>query len=167
MLVVTTPTPEQTRDLGACLGQLLSSGDLVLLHGDLGAGKTTFTQGVARGLGVVTFVQSPTFTLVHEHLGATSQEQPVTLFHLDLYRLAKEEELESFGFADYLTPTGGITIIEWPELARDALPESFLLVQLEATGEASRRITFQAVPPDGKYANHVARLDPANSPIRE
>jgi len=145
---------------------LLSSGDLVLLHGDLGAGKTTFTQGVARGLGVVTFVQSPTFTLVREHLGATSEGQPVTFFHLDLYRLAEDEDdLESFGFADYLTPNDGITCIEWPERARDALPEAFLLVRLEASGEMSRRITFQAVPPEGKYANLVARLNQRKYPI--
>ncbi len=158
MGVITTRTAEQTRALGAFLGQLLAPGDLVLLHGDLGTGKTTFSQGVARGLRVATHVQSPTFTLVSEHAGVTAHGQPITLYHLDLYRLENEVELASFGFADYLTPVDGITLIEWPERARDTLPKEFLLVRIESEVEATRQITIQAVPQEGRYAKVVARL---------
>ncbi len=158
MRVITTTTAEQTRALGAILGQHLASGDLVLLHGDLGAGKTTFSQGVARGLGVATLVQSPTFTLVSEHPGQTSQGHAITFYHLDLYRLTSADELESFGFADYLAPLDGVTLIEWPERARDTLPEAFLLVRIEHEGEATRRISIKPVPQEGRYAKVVAHL---------
>jgi tRNA threonylcarbamoyladenosine biosynthesis protein TsaE len=149
---------ERTRAIGTAIGRLLRPGDVILLHGDLGAGKTTLAQGVARGLGVNEPVQSPTFTLVAEHRGRTAAGHPVRLYHLDLYRLTDEHELGSFGYGDYLAPTDGITVIEWPERAGTWLPERYLLVRLEVAGPDRRRIVIEAVPPDPAIARVLAQL---------
>ena len=149
---------EQTREIGARLGRRLRPGDLVLLHGDLGAGKTTLAQGIARGLGVEGYVQSPTFTLVNEHEGCAAGGAAVTLYHLDLYRLAGEEDLESFGFDDYLAPPDGVSLIEWPERAVGRLPDTYLLVRLEPLAEGKRRLLIEPVPPAGRYAAWLAEL---------
>lgn len=149
---------EQTREIGAALGRLLHSGDVILLHGDLGAGKTTLAQGVARGLSVNEPVQSPTFTLVAEHRGRTAAGHPVRLYHLDLYRLTDEHELGSFGYGDYLAPTDGITVVEWPERAGTWLPDRYLLVRLEVAGPDRRRIAIEAVPPDPSLVRALAQL---------
>ncbi len=149
---------QQTRDVGEYLGRWLRRGDVVLLHGDLGAGKTTLVQGIARGLGVDDYVQSPTFSLVHEHEGYDGDGKPVRLYHLDLYRLSGETELDSFGFDDYLVPTDGISLIEWPERAVDRLPDRYLLVRLEHHGEDQRRLTIEGVPPDGTLRARLETL---------
>ncbi|MGH2561228.1 MAG: tRNA (adenosine(37)-N6)-threonylcarbamoyltransferase complex ATPase subunit type 1 TsaE, partial [Thermomicrobiales bacterium] len=130
-VVVVSQGPDETREIGERLGRLLQRGDVVLLHGDLGSGKTTLTQGIARGLGIHDYVQSPTFTLVAEHEGRGADAAPVRLYHLDLYRLADELELESFGFDQYLAPVDGVTVIEWPERAGDWLPDRYILVRLQ------------------------------------
>ena len=143
---------EQTREIGAPIGRRLRAGDLVLLHGDLGAGKTTLAQGIARGLGVADYVQSPTFTLVNEHEGRTADGWPIVLYHLDLYRLAGDEDLDSFGFDDYLTPVDGVSLIEWPERAATHLSDSYLLVRLEVLGEGKRRLLIEPVPAGAGYA---------------
>ena len=153
MLALTSESPEQTREIGSHFGQVVRVGDLVLLHGDLGAGKTTFTQGLARGLGVEEYVQSPTFTLVNEHDGTL-----LRLYHLDLYRLAGEADLESFGFEQYLAPVDGVALVEWPERAAAVLPEEYLLVQLAPVGVDARRITIEAVPREGMYAQRLDAL---------
>ena len=149
---------EQTREIGARLGRRLRAGDLVLLHGDLGAGKTTLAQGIARGLGVEGYVQSPTFTLVNEHEGRTVDGRTARLYHLDLYRLAGEEDLESFGFDDYLAPADAVSLVEWPERAADRLPDTYLLVRLEPLAEGKRRLLIEPVPPAGRYAAWLAEV---------
>lgn len=118
----------------------LRAGDVVLLHGDLGAGKTTLTQGIAQGLGIDDTVQSPTFTLVQEHRGARHM-----LYHLDLYRLDDPSELEGMGFETYLDPPDGVSVIEWPERAGDCLPDAFWLVQIDHLGGNSRRVALSRV----------------------
>ncbi len=132
----------ETRAFGARLAQQLRVGDVVLLHGDLGAGKTTLTQGLAQGLGITEPVQSPTFTLVAEHVGFTADGGPVRLYHLDLYRLGGEEDLDDIGFDDLLAPADGISVIEWPERAGTWLPERYILVTIEPIREATRRLTL-------------------------
>ena len=149
---------ESTRGIGASLGRVARPGDLILLHGDLGAGKTTLAQGIARGLGVTDYVQSPTFTLVAEHEGRTALGQPVLLYHLDLYRLAGDDELDSFGFEDYLSPVDGVSVVEWPERAAKRIPSEYLLVRLENLGVDQRRLLIEAVPTDGPYAERVTAL---------
>jgi tRNA threonylcarbamoyladenosine biosynthesis protein TsaE len=145
----------ETRDFGATLGRLLRPGDVVLLHGDLGAGKTTLTQGIAQGLGVHEPIQSPTFTLVAEHTGETAEGEPINLYHLDLYRLAGEDDLDSFGWEQFLAPSDGISVVEWPERAGTWLPEDYLLVRLEPEGADRRRVTIEAIPANGRFASVV------------
>jgi tRNA threonylcarbamoyladenosine biosynthesis protein TsaE len=156
--VVMSRGAERTREIGALLGRRARVGDVILLHGDLGAGKTTLAQGIGEGLSVGDGVRSPTFTLVAEHDGRTADGEPMRLYHLDLYRLAGAEDLDSFGFDAYLAPVDGITVIEWPERAGDALPAAYLLVTLEAVGDDTRRLRIRAVPADGPYAARVATL---------
>ncbi|HVL23299.1 MAG TPA: tRNA (adenosine(37)-N6)-threonylcarbamoyltransferase complex ATPase subunit type 1 TsaE [Thermomicrobiales bacterium] len=134
-------------DYGQRFARELRAGDVVLLHGDLGAGKTTLTQGIAAGLGVPEAVQSPTFTLVGEHRGVA-----LTLHHLDLYRLDDPSELESFGYETYLAPEDGVSVIEWPERAGDWLPDAFWLVQIAHLGGDRRLVTRRYVGNTGKDA---------------
>lgn len=118
---------EAMRELGREIGGTLRAGDVVLLHGDLGAGKTTLTQGIAAGLGVDGLIQSPTFTLVTEHPATLATGEDVTLYHLDLYRLDDPEELGDIGWEEMIAPAHGVTVVEWPERAgrsRGARPRS-------------------------------------------
>jgi tRNA threonylcarbamoyladenosine biosynthesis protein TsaE len=154
-LSVVTSSMDETRAWGATLGRMLPLGSVVLLHGDLGAGKTTLTQGIALGLGITEPIQSPTFTLVSEHLGTTADGQPIRLHHLDLYRLDGEADLESFGWEQYLTPDDGISVIEWPERAGLWLPEEYLLITLDQVGPDQRRLIVEAVPTNGAMAQVV------------
>ena len=128
---------EAMQQLGRDLASRLRIGDVVMLHGDLGAGKTTFTQGVAAGLGIDSPVQSPTFTLVREH-----DARHMRMYHLDLYRLDDPAELEDIGYEVYINPQDGVSLIEWPERAGDWLPTWFLLVQIEHLGGDRRRVTM-------------------------
>lgn len=119
MYVVATETPEETGSIGECLGSLLSPGQVICLQGELGAGKTRFAQGIARGLAVMTPVTSPTFTLINEYHGRC----PV--YHMDFYRLSDPLELEDLGYAEFFYGSG-VTLIEWPERAAELLPENRL-----------------------------------------
>lgn len=131
---------EAMQVFGVAFSRRLVSGDVVLLHGDLGAGKTTLTQGIAAGLGVHGPVQSPTFTLVQEHEG-----QQLKLYHLDLYRLDEPSELESIGYETYLEPVDGVSVIEWPERAGEWLPDLFWLIEIAHLGGDRRRLTVRRV----------------------
>ena len=140
---VTVASPEQTRGIGERIGRRLRSGDVILLNGDLGAGKTTLAQGIAAGLCVTEPVQSPTFTLVAEHIGRGDNGVPLRLHHLDLYRLGDESDLESFGYEQYLEPEDGVSVIEWPERAGNWLPERFLLVRIGYQALGGRRVRVE------------------------
>jgi tRNA threonylcarbamoyladenosine biosynthesis protein TsaE len=152
-MTIVTHSADETRFLGEQLGQLLQPGDIVLLHGDLGAGKTTLTQGMAQGLGITDPVQSPTFTLVHQY-----DRDDAPFIHLDLYRLDKPDELESIGYDDLMNLDDAIVVMEWPERAGDNLPESYLLIHLEPTGPDERTLTISAYPKDGPQARIVNAL---------
>ena len=125
------------QQLGRQIAATLNVGDVLMLHGDLGAGKTTFAQGVAEGLGIDSPVQSPTFTLVREH-----QAKTMKFYHLDLYRLNEPDELEDIGYETYIEPADGVSLIEWPERAGDWLPDRFLLIQIDHLGGDRRRVTM-------------------------
>jgi len=131
-----THSPEQTEALGEALGKVLKPGAVVAYTGDLGAGKTAFTRGLAKGLGASEPVTSPTYTIVNEYLSGR-----IPLFHFDMYRLGSSEDLFDIGWEDYLE-RGGVCALEWSENVADAL-ENPIRVQLEKTGEASRRITIE------------------------
>ena len=146
-LEIISHSPAETAAIGEALAGCLQDGDVVLLHGDLGAGKTTLAKGVASALGIEDVVSSPSFALVNEY--DTGLAAAVTrLYHLDLYRLRSEDDLASIGFDDFMAPTGGITLVEWPERAVTALPERFLLVEIETVRPGSRRLRFVPIPDD-------------------
>ena len=120
----TTAGEEQTEALGFRLGQLIQPGAVIAYTGDLGAGKTAFTRGLARGLGIPDRVTSPTFTIVNEYEGGR-----LPLFHFDMYRLGSSDELFDIGWEDYLD-RGGVCAVEWSEQVDDALPPETVLVRL-------------------------------------
>jgi tRNA threonylcarbamoyladenosine biosynthesis protein TsaE len=135
-MVVITNSPQETEAVGQSLAQQLKPGTVIAYEGDLGAGKTAFTRGLARGLGATDRVTSPTYTIVNEYLSGK-----LPLFHFDMYRLGSSDELFDIGWEDYLQ-RGGICAVEWSENVRDAL-ENVLTVRIEKTGEDSRKITIE------------------------
>ena len=130
-----TSSPEQTEGVGEALAAHLHPGDVIAYYGGLGAGKTAFTRGLARGLGVCEPVTSPTYTIVNEYLSGR-----MPLFHFDMYRLSSSEELFDIGWEDYLA-RGGVCAVEWSENVDDALADA-ICVRIERTGDDSRRITI-------------------------
>ena len=131
-----TVSPQQTEQVGAALGKILPPGTILAYEGDLGAGKTAFTRGLARGLGATDMVTSPTYTIVNEYLSGR-----LPLFHFDMYRLASADDLWDIGWEDYLD-RGGICAVEWSENVEEAM-EGAIRVRIEKTGEESRRITIE------------------------
>ena len=131
-----TSSPKETEQLGAQLAARLLPGAILAYRGDLGAGKTAFTRGLARGLGIADPVTSPTYTIVNEYLGGR-----LPLFHFDMYRLTCSDDLFDIGWEDYLE-RGGICAVEWSENVADAM-EDAIYVTIEKTGEESRRITIE------------------------
>jgi tRNA threonylcarbamoyladenosine biosynthesis protein TsaE len=131
-----TNSPAQTEDLGAALAQRLSPGTVIAYRGDLGAGKTAFTRGLARGLGVTERVTSPTYTIVNEYLGGR-----LPLFHFDMYRLGSADELFDIGWEDYLE-RGGVCAVEWSENVEEAL-EDPIVITVFRLDEDTRRIVIE------------------------
>ena len=129
-----TRSEEETEALGRRLGEKLTPGSLVAYTGDLGAGKTAFTRGLARGLGVTERVTSPTFNIVNEYEGGR-----LPLFHFDLYRLGGEEELFDIGWEDYLT-RGGVCAVEWSENAEGALEKPCIRVEIRRGDREDQRM---------------------------
>ena len=131
-----TNSPEETEKVGAALGKILTAGTVLAYRGDLGAGKTAFTRGLARGLGYDEPVTSPTYTIVNEYLGGR-----LPLFHFDMYRLASSDDLWDIGWEDYLE-RGGVCAVEWSENVDDAMDHA-VWVTIHKTGETSRRIVIE------------------------
>ena len=131
-----THSPIQTEAVGQALAQRLQPGAVIAYCGDLGAGKTAFTRGLARDLGCRECVTSPTYTIVNEYLSGR-----MPLFHFDMYRLASSDDLWDIGWEDYLE-RGGVCAVEWSENVTDAM-EGAIWVRIEKIGEESRRITIE------------------------
>ena len=131
-----TNSPAQTEAIGAALGKILKPGTVIAYRGDLGAGKTAFTRGLALGLGSTELVTSPTYTIVNEYLGGR-----MPLFHFDMYRLASSDDLWDIGWEDYLD-RNGVCAVEWSENVADAMEEP-IVITIEKLGEDSRRITIE------------------------
>ena len=119
-----TASAQETERLGQRLGQRLKPGAVIAYSGDLGAGKTAFTRGLARGLGIEDPITSPTYTIVNEYPGE------IPLFHFDMYRLGSSEDLFDIGWEDYLT-RGGVIAVEWSERVEDALDEVEKLIRIQ------------------------------------
>ena len=131
-----THSPEETEKIGEALAKSLQSGTILAYRGDLGAGKTAFTRGLARGLGCKETVTSPTYTIVNEYLGGR-----LPLFHFDMYRLASSDDLWDIGWEDYLDREG-VCAVEWSENVQDAM-EDAITVTIEKLGETTRQITIE------------------------
>jgi len=140
---LTTGDEEETRALGLRLGSALRKGDILLLSGDLGTGKTCFTQGIGRGLGCEGIVNSPSFVLMNEYAGRER------LFHADLYRIEDVEDLDELGLWDYAER--GVLVIEWPERGAELIPGDGVVVELRyGDVERQRRLKFEARGPRGE-----------------
>lgn len=145
-LTVRTFSPAETEDLGRALGRLLRPGDVVALTGELGAGKTVLTRGIAEGAGAGGYIASPTFTLIREYHG------PVTVYHVDFYRLDVPSEMADLGLEDILDG-GGIVVIEWAEKALALLPPEYLWIEIRFTeDDEGREITLA---PRGDPSVHI------------
>ena len=131
-----TNSPAETEIIGAALGKIINPGAVIAYRGDLGAGKTAFTRGLAKGLGCTEIVTSPTYTIVNEYLGGR-----IPLFHFDMYRLRSSDDLFDIGWEDYLE-RGGVCAVEWSENVDDAM-EDAVYITIEKLGEESRRITIE------------------------
>jgi tRNA threonylcarbamoyladenosine biosynthesis protein TsaE len=140
MLELISQSPAHTRRLGARLGELMRGGELVLLEGDLGAGKTAFTQGIAEGLQVRQVVSSPTFTLLKEYEGR------LPLYHFDLYRLDDPLEIVDLGFEEYFSGAG-VCVVEWADKAGQFWPPEHLRVHFTTVSETQRRLMLSAAGP--------------------
>ncbi len=125
---------EETRRMGENLAQALRPGDVILLRGTLGAGKSELTRGIARGLGVTETVTSPSFTILNVY-----ESGRIPLYHFDWYRLESAEELYELGMDEYLTGDG-VAVVEWPEQCEEAVPETALEIRIRPTGEETREI---------------------------
>ncbi|MBM7705086.1 tRNA (adenosine(37)-N6)-threonylcarbamoyltransferase complex ATPase subunit type 1 TsaE [Metabacillus iocasae] len=128
---------EQTMDFASKLSEKLEEGSVLLLEGDLGAGKTTFTKGLAKGLNIKRNVNSPTFTIIKEYTGGR-----LPLYHMDVYRLA--DSFEDLGFDEYFEGSG-VTVVEWAHLIEDQLPLTYLKINLYHEDENRRRIELEAL----------------------
>ncbi|SHO49592.1 tRNA (adenosine(37)-N6)-threonylcarbamoyltransferase complex ATPase subunit type 1 TsaE [Anaerocolumna xylanovorans] len=137
-MIIETNNREETFELGKNLGEQAKRGEVYCLSGDLGTGKTVFTQGFARGLGITEPVNSPTFTIVSEY-----EEGRLPLYHFDVYRIEDIEEMEEIGYEDYFYGEG-VCLVEWAELIKELLPETYVLVTIEKNPEKGfdyRKIT--------------------------
>jgi len=140
---ITTDTVEATQKVAERLAELLHPGDLLTLEGELGSGKTAFTKGLAKGLGVTRNVSSPTFTIVKEYRGR------LPLYHMDVYRLENSEE--DIGFSEYFNGEG-ISVVEWAQFIEDYLPLERLELNIHYLDEFARRLEFKA------YGDHYIKI---------
>ena len=141
MMQITTHSADETQALGQKLASRLAPGDVIAYFGDLGAGKTAFTRGLAQGLGITDPVTSPTYTIVNEYLSGR-----IPLFHFDMYRLSSSDELFDIGWEDYLS-RGGVCAVEWSENVEDALQDAIRVpIEKDADEPDTRHITITGGP---------------------
>ena len=150
LLNLVTESPEETQRLGNRLGKLAQVGDVLLLVGGLGAGKTCLTQGIAWGLGIEGYATSPSFVVINQYQGR------LPLYHIDLYRLDRLEEVIELGLDDYLYGRG-VCVVEWAEKALDVLPEEHLLVKMSFLSDTSRSLVLR--PNGQRYVEMLSQLN--------
>ena len=145
---IVVASADAMRRLGEMIGALLAPGDVLLLDGDLGAGKTTLAQGIGRGLGLPGQIQSPTFTLVNEHRLAPPVRGIAVLHHVDLYRLGGGD-LAGIGFDELVDAPDAVTVVEWPKCAVASLPPDYVVVAI-AEDAGGRRVKVVGADPHGR-----------------
>ncbi len=143
-----THSAEQTISLAEKAGKLLKPGDCIAYYGDLGAGKTTFTRGIAMGMGLPDIVSSPTFAIVNEYHG----DGKISLYHFDMYRIENMDELETTGFYDYPMDES-VFAIEWSENIEDAFPYDVIRVSINNAGDDTRQIIIETAKGDERFAH--------------
>ena len=148
----------QTRNIGMKLGKSAAAGDVVLLVGPLGAGKTCLTQGIARGMGIHEYTASPSFVLVREHRGK------LPLYHIDLYRLDMIEEVTQLGLDDYLYGNG-VCVVEWADKGLSVLPEEHLIIEMQIVSPMKRKLSF--MPRGTRYLETLSKLNSARRGARK
>ncbi|AII60501.1 tRNA (adenosine(37)-N6)-threonylcarbamoyltransferase complex ATPase subunit type 1 TsaE [Dehalococcoides mccartyi] len=136
-LELVSHSTQQTQDLGKIIGELASAGDIIFLVGNLGAGKTNLTQGLAKGLDITENALSPSFVLAREMYGR------LPLYHIDLYRLDLSEEIEELGLEDYFYGSG-VTVVEWADKANELLPPENLQIEIAYLDDDTRKLTLSA-----------------------
>lgn len=132
-----TSSETESKELAKKIASLIKPGTVIALTGDLGAGKTTFTQGFCQALNITAYVTSPTFTLINIYQGQ------VPIYHIDLYRLNQEEEAYDIGIEDYLPTSDGITILEWADKFPELLPDNCLSIKIDYESNSSRKFEIR------------------------
>lgn len=140
---VTTKTPQETKKLASRVAKKLKPGDILALYGDLGSGKTTFTRYLVGSLGIRARVQSPTFVIARIYLAGTKDLEINSVNHIDLYRIGDESEVINIGLEDYFNENDTVTVIEWPEVAKELLPSRTIVIKFEYIDDKKRKITIQ------------------------
>ncbi len=149
MIKIITKTPQELEYLGSRMAELIEPGDFIALDGDLGAGKTLMTQGMAKGLGVNEEIVSPTFTIIHEY-----ETGRLPLYHMDVYRLKQPEEMYDLGYEEYFYGEG-VTVVEWAQIIEPLLPEEYLAMEISVVPEG-RELYF--VPHGSRYERLIEEL---------
>jgi tRNA threonylcarbamoyladenosine biosynthesis protein TsaE len=141
MLTYKTASAEETQGIAEQLGRLVQSGDLLTLQGDLGVGKTTFTQGLGRGLGIEEPVSSPTFTIIKEY-----DDGRIPLYHMDIYRLGEGALHEDLGYDDYFYGEG-VTVVEWAHFVEEMLPDDRIEITIRTAEDGGRELMLEGTGP--------------------
>jgi len=137
-MILKSNSVTETESIGESVANYIKPGMVIAMRGDLGAGKTAFVRGLARGMGLRARVTSPTFAIVNEYLGE------IPLYHFDMYRLTSAEDLFDIGWEDYIR-SGGVCVVEWSEIVEEAIPEDAVSVTIRHMGETEREITIEGL----------------------
>jgi tRNA threonylcarbamoyladenosine biosynthesis protein TsaE len=141
--IITTNSFEETQKLGEEFAQTLKGGEVLALYGDLGSGKTTFMQGLAKGLGVSRNINSPTFIIMRTYEISSKDSELKNLYHVDLYRIESEKDVEGLGLRELLNDPQNIVAIEWPDKVKNILPENCISIYFKYVDEDKREINFK------------------------
>jgi len=149
-LTIITKSPEETKNLGKEVSKLVKPGDILAFHGELGAGKTCFIQGISQGLKVKDYVTSPSFTIINEYQGK------IPIYHFDLFRLNNAEEILELGYKEYFYGEG-LTVIEWAEKIEQLLPKEYLKIEIKFKDRYQRTISF--IPQGDRFNKFLEELN--------
>lgn len=153
MFEIHTTSQEETMELGKRLGEKVFANSCVVLEGDLGAGKTTLTKGIALGLGIDRIIKSPTYTLIREY-----RKGRLPLFHMDMYRIEESGGASEVGLEEYFYASG-VCVVEWAQYIEDELPSTFLKVQIDRVGDDESKRVIRLVPHGKEYEEFINKLE--------